>query len=65
MIQIYKDEMVLGGDTIRYSHPAEIEGQAEKIISRMNGMNWRSLCLDDRSMEFYQKYFSVMASTSL
>ncbi|MDR0922763.1 MAG: Fic family protein [Hungatella sp.] len=53
-IQIYKAEMVLGGDTIRYSHPDEIEGHAEKIISRMNGINWRSLSLEDRSMEFTQ-----------
>ncbi len=32
-VQIYKAEAVLGGDTIRYSQPAEIEGHAENVIS--------------------------------
>jgi len=51
-VQIYKAEAVLGGDTIRYSLPAEIEGHAENVISKMNDTNWRSLSLEDRSMEF-------------
>uniref|UniRef100_UPI0006D1DF60 Fic family protein n=1 Tax=Clostridium sp. NkU-1 TaxID=1095009 RepID=UPI0006D1DF60 len=51
-VQIYKAERVLGGDTIRYSQPDEIEGHAENIINKMNDINWRSLSLEDRSMEF-------------
>lgn len=51
-VQIYKAEAVLGGDTIRYSHPDNIEGHAVNIIDVMNGINWRSLSLDDRSMMF-------------
>ena len=51
-VQIYKAEAVLGGDTIRYSHPNNIEGHAVNIIDEMNGVNWRSLSLEDRSMMF-------------
>lgn len=51
-VQIYNAEMVLGGDTIRYSQPDEIVGHAENIINKMNDIDWRSLCLEDRSMEF-------------
>ncbi|WP_097006981.1 Fic/DOC family protein [Lacrimispora amygdalina] len=51
-VQIYKAEAVLGGDTIRYSHPDNIEGHAVNIIDEMNGINWRSLSLEDRSMMF-------------
>lgn len=51
-VQIYKAEAVLGGDTIRYSHPDNIEGHAVNIIDEMNGIKWRSLSLEDRSMMF-------------
>ncbi len=51
-VQICKAEAVLGGDTIRYSHPNNIEGHAVNIIDEMNGINWRSLSLEDRSMMF-------------
>jgi cell filamentation protein len=51
-VQIYMAEMVLGGDTIRYSQPDEIEGHAGNVINKMNGINWRSLSLEDRSMEY-------------
>lgn len=44
-VQIYKAEAVLGGDRIRYSQPAKIEGHAENVISKMNGINWMSLSL--------------------
>ncbi len=51
-IQIYKAEPVIGGDTVRYSYPSEIEKNAEEILNRINSINWRSLSLEDRSMEF-------------
>ncbi len=51
-VQIYKPELVLGGDTIRYSQPDQIEEHAGNVINKMNGINWRSLSLEDRSMEY-------------
>ncbi|MDR2022112.1 MAG: Fic family protein [Hungatella sp.] len=51
-VQIYKNEAVLGGDTVRYSIPSEIEENAKKIIDSMNSTNWRALSLDERSLEF-------------
>lgn len=51
-VQIYKDEVVLGGDTVRYSFPSEIEKNAEEILNRINSINWRSLKLENRSMDF-------------
>lgn len=51
-VQIYKNEAVLGGDTVRYSIPSEIEESAKKIIDSMNSTNWRALSLDERSLEF-------------
>jgi len=51
-VQIYKEEVVLGGDTVRYSFPSEIEKNAEEILNRINSINWRSLNLENKSMDF-------------
>lgn len=51
-VQIYKAEEVLGGDTVRYSFPTEIEKNAEEILNRINSINWRSLNLENRSIDF-------------
>lgn len=51
-IPIAKAERVLGGDTVRYSFPSEIERDAKKVLDRMDGIEWRALNLEDRSAEF-------------
>lgn len=51
-IQIYKSEPILGGDTIRYSAPSEIQKGAENILNNMASIKWMDLNLEDRSREF-------------
>lgn len=51
-IQIYKAEPVLGGDTIRYSYPSEIEKNAKSVLDHMAEIKWKELSLEYRSREF-------------
>lgn len=58
-IQIYKAEPVLGGDTIRYSFPSEIEKNAKSVLDYMAEVNWKELNLEDRSREFSRNIASL------
>lgn len=51
-VPIVKAEKVLGGDTVRYSPPSEIENTVVKTIRSMNDISWRSLSLEERAMKF-------------
>jgi len=42
-IPIVKGERVLGGDTVRYSLPDDIENDAKTVIDEMNSVDWLSL----------------------
>lgn len=57
-IPIAKAELILGGDTIRYSHPNEIEKNAKLIIDNMNKVNWKNLNTNEQA----QKYTKLIAA---
>lgn len=58
-VQIYKAEPILGGDTIRYSPPSEIQKGAENVLSNMADIKWMELNLEDRSREFSRNIASL------
>ena len=43
VIPIVKGERVLGGDTVRYSQPDDIENDAKTAIDELNDIDWLSL----------------------
>ena len=43
VIAIVKGERVLGGDTVRYSQPDDIERDCSDVLIRLNGIDWASL----------------------
>lgn len=51
-VPVIKAERVLGGDTVRYSAPSEIEKTVEKTILSMDRTDWRVLSLEERSLEY-------------
>ena len=53
-IQIYKAEPILGGDTIRYMPPSEIEKGAKSVLDNMANIKWLQLNMDERSRDFSQ-----------
>lgn len=53
-VPIVKSEPVLGGDTVRYAMPSEIEKKVESTLHEMKDINWRALNLEERSLKFTQ-----------
>ena len=51
-IPIEKTEAILGGDTIRYSMPKDIEKNIKNILKRMNTTNWKELSIEDKAKVF-------------
>lgn len=51
-IRIEKPEKVLGGDTVRYAAPNDIEKMIIHFIDRMDKVKWSAMQLDDRALEF-------------
>lgn len=51
-IPIEKSEPILGGDTIRYSMPKDIEKNIKSILKKMNNIKWNQLSIDDKAKEF-------------
>lgn len=51
-IQIVKEEPVLGGDTIRYSSPGEIQKNAENAIEELSKFDWTSLGVNEKAKQF-------------
>lgn len=51
-IGISKGEVVLGGDTVRYSSPSDIVKDANKAIKELHNQDWKSLVLDDKAIIF-------------
>ena len=52
IIPIVKGERVLGGDTVRYSHPDNIERDAKIVIDEMNAVDWLSLSNRDKDIPY-------------
>lgn len=51
-IPIEKNEVVLGGDTVRYSYPKDIKTDSEAVIKELNSKNWSKLSTDEIVKEF-------------
>lgn len=51
-VPMEKPEDVLGGDTVRYAYPKEIEKKAENVVNELNRINWNTKELDDKAMSF-------------
>jgi len=47
VISIVKGERVLGGDTVRYSEPDDIEKECDKVIIKLNETDWSVLSIDE------------------
>jgi len=52
IIPMVKGEKVLGGDTVRYSTPGDIEADAAKTIAALNSIDWTSLSAEEISQQF-------------
>jgi len=46
-INITKGERVLGGDTVRYSKPDDIEKDCGRVIKKLNDTDWAVLSIDE------------------
>lgn len=51
-IPMVKGERVLGGDTVRYSHPDTIEEDLSAAIKNLHDVNWPVLSIDETAKEF-------------
>ncbi|MDR2931741.1 MAG: Fic family protein [Oscillospiraceae bacterium] len=51
-VPIVKGERVLGGDTIRYSQPDEIERVGKAVIKELNGIDWSRLDAHETAVTF-------------
>ena len=52
--QIFKGERVLGGDTVRYAEPDNIEKECQAVLTAMNNVDWASLSVDETATQFSQ-----------
>lgn len=52
VISIVKGERVLGGDTVRYSQPGEIEQNCAAVFEKLNGTAWVPLGIHDTALIF-------------
>lgn len=52
IVPMEKPEDVLGGDTVRYAYPKEIETKATECLNELNRINWNAKELDDKAMNF-------------
>ena len=51
-VPMVKPEDILGGDTVRYAYPKEIEPKAAECLNEINRINWNEKNLDDKAMDF-------------
>lgn len=51
-VPMEKPEDVLGGDTVRYAYPKEIEPKAIECLNELNRINWNVKDLDNKAMDF-------------
>jgi cell filamentation protein len=51
-VPITKGERVLGGDTVRYSYPDNIERDANAVLKKLNAANWDALDVHETAVTF-------------
>lgn len=51
-IPIWKGEAVLGGDSVRYSTPREIEKNGKDIIKKMEAVLWNKLNIEEQTEKY-------------
>ena len=51
-IEMVKGERVLGGDTVRYSHPDNIESECVVVLKRINSVDWKKLSIKETAEKF-------------
>ena len=51
-IVIYKEEDVLGGMSIEYSHPLDIEDDISRVLHEMCNKDWKRMDVDELTVEF-------------
>ena len=51
-ISIVKGEHILGGDTVRYSHPDYIQRDIEKALIAINAVDWSSIDIHETAEKF-------------
>jgi len=56
-IPIIKGENILGGDTVRYSHPNEIERDCETVLSELISVNWKIIGVNETA-ELFTRYIA-------
>lgn len=49
-IPMEKSEEVLGHMSIEYALPENIETEAEKVLQRMNGRNWKNMSIEEQAV---------------
>jgi cell filamentation protein len=52
ILLITKGERVLGGDTVRYSYPDNIERDANAVLKKLNAVNWAKLDVHETAVTF-------------
>jgi cell filamentation protein len=63
-ISIVKGERVLGGDTVRYSPPDDIERDCAAALDNLNGTDWASLDVHETA-GFFAKQIAALWQTHL
>ena len=58
-IPMVKGERVLGGDTVRYSQPDEIERDCASVLKKLNDTDWSTLSLHETA-EVFTKIIAVL-----
>jgi len=58
-ISITKGERVLGGDTVRYSKPDDIEKDCGRVIKKLNDTDWAVLSIDETA-DLFSKLIAEM-----
>jgi cell filamentation protein len=51
-ISIVKGERVLGGDTVRYSQPDNLQCDAKKVLAEINSADWSALDIHETAERF-------------
>jgi cell filamentation protein len=64
-IPVVKGERVLGGDTVRYSQPDDIERDAKQAIREMNGANWPALDVRETAERFSELTAALWPGSSV
>jgi cell filamentation protein len=58
-IPIVKGERVLGGDTVRYSQPNDIERDCSAVLKKLNGTDWTAFGVHETA-EIFTKLIAAL-----